>query len=173
MSTSEYLAFIPLLVYGLGLTNLLGEWKRIFDRNQMFLPYTLMTLFLTEIAVYNVFIYHHVLEQLAGLSYYKYLVLLITPFLFYLATLVFTPEPGDDTREHFIKRMPLFYSLVALWTAGNFLSGLDESLTMNIVRIIFIVIVLLAGFTKKIWLIYVLIFMWVVSILMRGAVIAI
>jgi hypothetical protein len=173
MSTSEYLVFIPLLIYGLGLTNLLGEWKRIFDRNQMFLPYTLMTLFLTEIAIYNIFIYHNVLSLLSGLSYFKYLALLITPFLFYLATLVFTPEPAENTKEHFIKTMPFFFTLVALWTAGNFISGLDESLSVNIVRIIFIVIVSLAGFTKKIWLVYVLIFIWVFSILMRGAVIAI
>ena len=32
MSTTEFLAFIPLLIYGLGLTILLGEWKRVFDR---------------------------------------------------------------------------------------------------------------------------------------------
>jgi hypothetical protein len=173
MSTSEYLAFIPLLIYGLGLTNLLGEWKRIIDRNQIFLPYSLMTLFLTEISVYNIFIYQRVIGTLEGLSYLKYLALLITPLLFYLATLVFTPDPGANTKEHFIKRMPLFYFLVALWTAGNFISGLEDSLVMNISRIVFIVIVSLAGYTKKIWLVYVLIFIWLISLLIRGSVISI
>ena len=109
MSTSEYLAFIPLLVYGLGLTNLLGEWKRIFDRNQIFLPYTLMTLFLTEIAIYNVFIYQRVIEKLAGLSYFNYLALLITPFLFYLATLVITPEPGDRYKGELLQKNAIVF----------------------------------------------------------------
>ena len=173
MSTSEYLAFIPLLIYGLGLTNLLGEWKRIFVWNEIFLPYTFMTLFLTEIGVYNVFIYQRMLAKLEGLSYINYLLFLVIPVLYYLATLVFTPEQGDNTREHFIKRMPLFYTLVALLTASNFIYGLDKSMYVNISRIIFLVVVALCGFTKKIWLTYVLIFIWLVSFLMRGAIIAV
>jgi len=31
METTEYLAFVPLLIYGIGLADLLGEWKRLFD----------------------------------------------------------------------------------------------------------------------------------------------
>jgi len=173
MSTSEYLAFIPLLIYGLGLTNLLGEWKRIFVWKEIFIPYTFMTLLLTEIGVYNVFIYQRMLAKLEGLSYVNYLLFLIVPILYYLATLVFTPEQGDNTREHFIKRMPLFYTLVALLTASNFIFRLEESRYVNISRIIFIAIVALCGFTRKIWLTYVLIFIWIISFLMRGSVIAV
>ncbi len=139
MSTTEFLAFIPLLIYGLGLTLLLGEWKRVFDRSEVFLPYTLMTLFLTEIMVYNVFIYERLIEQLAGLSYLHYLVFLISPILFYLAVLVFTPEPGDKTKEHFINRMPLFYVLIALLTATNFFYKLEESIYVSISRVVFII----------------------------------
>jgi hypothetical protein len=127
MSTAEYLAFIPLLLYGLGLSTLLGEWKRIFDRKEMFLPYSLMTLCLTEIAIYNVFIYSRLLDKLAGLSYLHYLILLISPFLFFLVAHVFIPEPEKNTKDHFIKRMPLIYSLMALLIACNYLYGLEES----------------------------------------------
>jgi hypothetical protein len=172
MSTAEYLAFIPLLLYGLGLSTLLGEWKRIFDRKEMFLPYSLMTLVLTEIAIYNVFIYSRLLDSLSGLSYLNYLTLLISPFLFFLVAHVFTPETGKNTKDHFIKRMPLFYSLIALLTACNFIYRLEESKYINISRIIFIVILALCGFTRKIWLTYVLIIMWVLSFLVRGSIIS-
>jgi len=172
MSTAEYLAFIPLLLYGLGLSTLLGEWKRIFDRKEMFLPYTLLTLCLTEIAIYNVFIYSRLLDKLEGLNYLHYLILLISPFLFFLVAHVFTPEPEKNTKDHFIKRMPLFYSLIALLTACNYLYGFEESRFANISRIIFIIVLLLCGFTRKIWLTYVLIIMWILSFLIRGSVIS-
>ena len=172
MSTAEYLAFIPLLLYGLGLSTLLGEWKRIFDRKEMFLPYSLMTLCLTEIAIYNVFIYSRLLDKLEGLSYLNYLILLISPFLFFLVAHVFTPEPEKNTKDHFIKRMPLIYSLIALLIACNYLYRLEESRYANISRIVFIIILLLCGFTRKIWLTYVLIAMWILSFLIRGSVIS-
>jgi hypothetical protein len=172
MSIAEYLAFIPLLLYGLGLSILLGEWKRIFDRSQIFLPYTLMTLSLTEIAVYNVFIYSRILDQMSELNYLEYLLLLISPFLFFLVAHVYTPEPGDDTKEHFIKRMPLVYTLIALVTASNFIYNLDKSLSISIGRIIFIIVVLIAGFTRKIWITYVLILIWLVSLFLRGNIVS-
>jgi hypothetical protein len=172
MSTTEFLAFIPLLIYGLGLTILLGEWKRIIDRNEIFLPYTLMTLFLTEIMVYNVFIYERLIEHLAGLSYLHYLVFLISPILFYLTVLVFTPDPGDKTKDHFIERMPLFYVLIALLTATNFFYRLEESIYVSISRIIFIIVVVICGFTRKIWLTYVLIIMWLITLIFRGTIIS-
>jgi hypothetical protein len=172
MSTTEFLAFIPLLIYGLGLTILLGEWKRIFDRKEIFLPYTLMTLFLTEIMVYNVFIYERLIEQLAGLSYLHYLVFLISPILFYLTVLVFTPEPGAKTKDHFVERMPLFYVLIALLTATNFFYRLEESMYVSISRIVFIIVVIICGFTRKIWLTYVLILMWLITLIFRGSIIS-
>jgi hypothetical protein len=172
MSTTEFLAFIPLLIYGLGLTILLGEWKRVFDRSEIFLPYTLMTLFLTEIMVYNVFIYERLIEKLAGLSYFHYLVFLISPILFYLAVLVFTPEPGDKTKEHFIDRMPLFYVLIALLTATNFFYKLEESIYVSISRIVFIIVVIICGFTRKIWLTYVLIAIWLITLIFRGIIVS-
>lgn len=172
MSTAEYLAFIPLLLYGLGLSTLLGEWRRIFDRTEMFLPYSLMTLVLTELAIYNVFIYSRLLDKLAGLSYLSYLTLLISPFLFFLVAHVFTPEAGKNTKDHFIKRMPLFFNLIALLTACNYIYGLEESRYVNFSRLIFIVILVLCGFTRKIWLTYVLIIMWVLSFLIRGSIIS-
>jgi hypothetical protein len=172
MSTSEYLAFIPLLIYGMGLATLMAEWKRLFDPAEIFLPYSLLTVVLTEIAFYNVFIYQRLIDRFAGQNYLHYLILLISPMLFFLVAHIFTPGSGDKTKDYFIKRMPLFFSLLALLVASNFIYGLEESMFINIGRIVFIIVILLCGFTRKIWLTYLLVFMWLLSFLVRGSIIS-
>ena len=72
MQPSEYLAFIPLLIYGLALADLLGQWRRFFEREYFYLPYFLVTLIFTEVAIWNVFIYLGVTKQLEGISYFQY-----------------------------------------------------------------------------------------------------
>jgi hypothetical protein len=172
MSISEYIAFIPLLIYGMGLATLITEWKRLFDPAEIYVPYSLLTVVLTEIAFYNVFIYQRLIDQFAGQSYLHYLILLISPMLFFLVAHIFTPGSGDNTKEYFIKRMPLFYSLLALLVASNFIYGLEESRFINIGRIVFIIVILLAGLTRKIWLTYLLVLMWLLSFLVRGSIIS-
>jgi hypothetical protein len=145
------------------------EWKRILDPAEIFLPYTLLTIVLTETAFYNVFIYQRLIDQFAGQSYLHYLSLLISPMLFFLVVHVFTPESGDNTKDYFIKRMPMFYSLLALLIASNFILELEDSKIINISRIVFIIVMVLCGLTRKIWLTHVLVFMWLLSFLVRGA----
>jgi hypothetical protein len=170
MSTTEYLAFIPLLIYGMGLTTLLIEWKRLFDPKEIFLPYTLLTLILTEVGIYNVFTYERLVNQFAGQSYLNYLIFLASPLLYFLVANVFTPEARENTKEHFIRRMRLFCTLFALFAASNILYSLEESLTASISRIILILVLVLAAFTRKIWLTYVLAVIWVISFFFKASV---
>lgn len=173
MSSSEYLAFIPLLIYGLGLTILLSEWRRIFNLHEIFIPYTLFTLVLTELAVYNVFIYGHVLDKFAEKTYLGYLGLLVSPILFYLAAHVFTPDPGENTKEYFLRRMPMTFSLFALLVGSNFIYDLEESPLFNLVRILFMILLLVAGFTRKIWITYLIVAIWLVTFLFRGSLLSV
>ena len=53
MEAPEYLAFIPLLFYGIALADLLGQWRRFFDGDYFYLPYFLTTLIFTEVAIWN------------------------------------------------------------------------------------------------------------------------
>ena len=57
MDPAEYLAIVPLLIYGIGITDLLGQWKRIFNKDGRFPLYIIYTIILTEVAIYNVVIY--------------------------------------------------------------------------------------------------------------------
>ena len=167
MEASEYLAFVPLLIYGIGLADLLSEWKRLFDPKEWYLPYSLFTIMLTEVAVYNIFIYRQLIEQLPGKSYAGYLLFLIPPFLFMLATVSFTPDKESSTKEYFIKRMPVFFFLLALFIGSHFLFTFHESPFVLINRIAIVVILLITGFTRKIWLIYIVALMWLVTFILK------
>jgi len=169
MDATQYLAFLPLLVYGLGLTALMSDWKRHFDLKQFYLPYTLLSIVITEVAVYNVFIYIQLIAKFQYESYLNYLSYLVSPFLFFMSAHVFTADPGVNTKEYFTKRMPLFNSLFALLITSHFIYELVESKYATIMRVVFIVIIIGVGFSRKPRLTYLVIFLWAASLFIRGS----
>lgn len=171
MSPTDYLSFLPLLIYGIAIADLLSQWKRLFDFNTFFLPYALFTIMLTEVALYNVFIYAELIQDLEGLSYGMYLIYLLPPFLFMLVTNIFTPDKGDDTRLYFLKQRPLFFSLLSVFIGTHFLFDFNES-GQEYTRIVYIVIIFSAGFIKKIWPTYLIFAIWLISIFAREGVMA-
>ena len=167
MESSEYLAFIPLLIYGLAVAELLGEWKRLFNKKQWFLPYLLLTIIFTEVAIYNVFIYLRLVNEMVGQTYLSYLVYILPPFLFLMMVNSFTPEKGDVTKDYFVKNMPVFLTLFAAFVATHFLFGFEENSVTIIGRIVTIVAVLLTGVFRKAWVIYLLTVLWLVLLSSR------
>jgi len=127
-----------------------------------------MTIFLTEIALYNVFVYAELLDTLKGLTYYRYLLTLLPPFLFMLTTNVFTPDKNSHTRDYFQKRRPVFFTLLALFVSCHFLYDFEENLTTVLGRILGIIVILIAGFTRKNWTIYIVIIAWLILFLFRA-----
>jgi hypothetical protein len=172
MDATEYLAFLPLLLYGIALADLFSQWKRFFNPEKWFLPYLLFTIILTETALYNVFIYAELIDELAGLSYFQYLSYLLPPFLFMLTTNNFTPDEDSDTEKYFRKQMPVFFSLLALFVSSHYLYDFDENLSMLIGRFIAILFILIAGITRKIWLFYVLVALWFFLLFVKGGMIS-
>jgi hypothetical protein len=172
MSATDYLSFLPLLIYGIAIADLLSEWKRLFEKKEFFLPYALFTVMLTEVAIYNVFIYAELIKDLEGLRYGQYLIYLLPPFLFMMVANVFTPDKGEDTRLYFIKQRPLFFSLVSVFMATHFLFDFNEAPNLVYIRLIYIAIFFVVGFIKKIWPTYVVFALWLISIFIREGVMA-
>ncbi|HBH25184.1 MAG TPA: hypothetical protein DDY13_17410 [Cytophagales bacterium] len=167
MESSEYLSFIPLLIYGLAIADLLSEWKRLFDKTQWYFPYLLTTIVLTELAIYNVFIYANLISELEGTSYLSYLKYILPPFLFLLMVSSFTPEKGDDTKEYFIRNMRIYLLLMAVFIASHFLFDFKEGRFVITLRTLMIVAVLLGAILRKVWMIYVLSLLWFILIFIR------
>lgn len=167
MTTAEYVAFVPLLLYGIGISILMAEWKRLLNYKEVFLPYSIFTVALTETALYNVYLYIQIVDQIQGITYFSYLGMLLPPFLFLIATHAFTPEPGVATREYFIKAMPVFFTLMALFVGSHFFYTLDEPTMFHIIRAIAVAVLIAIGFTRKIWIVYVLGVLWFISFLVK------
>jgi len=172
MEATEYLAFLPLLIYGISLADLFREWKRFLNLKEIFLPYLLLTIILTETALYNVFAFAGLLENLEGQTYSSYLLYLAPPFLFMLATSFFTPEEGSDTKEYFMKNMPVFLTFFALFAASHFLYDFNEPGIFKGIRIFGVVVILLTGFLRKKWMVYLLCAIWLFSLFSKGGVIS-
>jgi hypothetical protein len=171
MQTQDYLAFIPLLLYGIGLADLLAEWKRLFDPKSLFVPYILITIMLTETAVFNVFSYLSVVNTMENIGYIDYLWNLISPFLFLVTVNSFTPDKEADTKEYFLSRMPIFMGLLAVFVGTHFLYG-GEFSKMGIVRLIFIAFFIAIAYFKKMWMIYLLFLFWLATFILKASAVA-
>jgi hypothetical protein len=171
MDATEYLAFLPMLIYGIALADLFREWKRFLNLKEIFLPYLIVTIIFTETALYNVFVFAGLLENLAGQTYSSYLLYLAPPFLFMLATSFFTPEENSNTEEYFMKNMPVFLTFFALFAASHFLYDFNEPAVFIGIRIFSIVYILLTGILRKKWMVYLLGAIWLFSLFIKGGVI--
>lgn len=168
MDTTQYLAFVPLLIYGMGLTTLMIDWKRIFEPGQIFLPYTLLSVVLSEVAIYNIFIYIRLIGEFKEHNYISYLLFLLPPTLFYITANVFTPDGGTETKTYFINRMRLFFTLFAVMIGSHFLYDIEVTNHATIIRLVYIAVLLLIVILKKTWMSYVVVFLWLISFIVRG-----
>ena len=92
MKASEVLAFLPLLIYGIAIAELFSQWKRFIDFKSLYLPYTLLTILLTEIALYNVYLFSQLVGEINTMNYKRYLLYIVPPFIFMISIYIFTPE---------------------------------------------------------------------------------
>ncbi|RLB53106.1 MAG: hypothetical protein DRJ42_12845, partial [Deltaproteobacteria bacterium] len=51
MDIIEFLLFIPLLIYGIALSQLLSQWKRIFDFKNFYGPFVVTVVAVTVVAI--------------------------------------------------------------------------------------------------------------------------
>lgn len=167
MKASEVLAFLPLLIYGIAIAELFSQWKRFINFKRIYLPYALLTILLTEIALYNVFLFSQLVSEIDSMNYKSYLLYIIPPFIFMIAVNIFTPEKEDDTEVYFKENMPIFFTLIALFVASHYFFKFDEFGMMYLARIIIIVWLLLTGFFRKTWMVYVFVAIWFLLFLNR------
>ena len=168
MEASEYLAFIPLLIYGIALADLLGQWRRFFDRNYFYLPYFLTTLIFTENAIWSVYGYLEVTSHLEGIKYFQYWAYLLQPMLFLIIVSALTPEPEiKDTETYFKKRMPVVFGLMAVYISSHFIANYGVMSQLNVVRLLAIVLCIAMAVSRRAWLVYVVTALWLFSLFAR------
>ena len=168
MDPAEYLAFVPLLFYGISLAELLRQWRRFFDREYFYLPYFVTTVIFTELAIWNVYGYLAAVERLAEASYPQYWAYLLQPILFLLTVSALTPESEEsDTEVFFTKRLRLVYGLMAAFLFSN-LVGSDDALALDRApRLVGIALCIAVAVTRRFEIFYFLAVAWFFGLLMR------
>lgn len=169
MDPSEYLAFVPLLFYGIALADLLGQWRRFFDKAFLYWPYFLTTIMLTEVAVWNVYMYLEVVAHLEGIGYFRYWLYLVQPMIFLITVSALTPEAeNQDTEGYFKQRISIVFGLIAAYIASHFLPAFYHSADFDYVRMISIAICILIAVTRRTWLVYVMAVVWFLGLFLRA-----
>jgi len=167
MKASEVLAFLPLLIYGIAIAELFSQWKRFINYKKLFIPYALITVMLTEVALYNVYLFSQLVSEISMIDYRTYFIYIIPPFIFMIGVNIFTPEKEDETETYFKENMPVFFILMAFFIASHFFFRYEESGSVLLGRIILIVWFLLTGILRKIWMVYVIIALWLLMLMTR------
>jgi len=168
MDPAEYLAFIPLLIYGIAIADLLGQWRRFFDRDQFYLPYFLTTIVFTEGAIWNVYNYLEVVGSLEGILYHQYWGYLLQPMIFLLVVSALTPEADNrDTEGYFKNRLPVVFGLMAAFILSHFFAGFGTTVEITVARGIVIALGIAIAITRRIELVYVLFGAWLLSLIGR------
>ena len=158
---------IPLLIYGIAIAALFSQWKRFINYKNIYIPYALFTVLLTEIALYNVYLFSQLVDEISMMDYKSYLIYIIPPFIFLIAVNIFTPEKEDETETYFKENMPIFFTLTAFFVASHFFFSYEESSVMFFARIIIIIWLLLTGFLRRIWMVYVFVAIWLLLLISR------
>lgn len=167
MNATDVLKTLPLLIYGIAIAELFSQWKRFVGIQRIYPPYVLLTLLLTEIAFYNVFLFAQLVDEIRIMSYRNYLVYLFPSVIFMITVYSFTPEKEEDTETYFIKNMPVFLSLIAIFIASHFLFSFEESTIVTFGRIVVILWLLLTAFYKRIWMVYIFVGLWFLLLFSR------
>lgn len=170
MSFTEYLLFIPLLIYGIVLSQLLGEWRRFFDLANWHWPYIITIVVFTEIAVWNIYTFLGVFTRHDSHSYMTYLGLLSAPFLFLLAVnalLVGEDDDGLVDRTEFRSRMPLSYFFMGCYVALHLTPLLSDGDEFRPVRIVALCMLFGVAGMRKEWMVYPLGVLWLGTLAIR------
>lgn len=167
MKASEVLAFLPLLIYGIAIAALFSQWKRFINYKNIYIPYALFTILLTEIALYNVYLFSQLVDEINMMDYKSYLIYILPPFIFLISVNIFTPEKDDETETYFKENMPIFFILIAFFVATHFFFSYEESSVMLFARIIIIIWLLLTGILRRIWMVYVFVAIWLLLLMSR------
>lgn len=170
MDIIEFLLFIPLLIYGIALSQLLGQWKRFFDIENFHGPFVVTVIAFTEVAVSNIYSFLEIFTARDDHSYLSYLLDLSGPFLLLLAVNALVKDDNHDgivDRDEFHGRMRLTYGFMAAFVAHHLIPGFRADDGILWLRLPAIVVMLAIAITRKEWIVYVLGLIWLVGFILH------
>jgi hypothetical protein len=157
-----------LLIYGIALAELFSQWRRFFEKHYRYWPYVITTVVFIEIAIWNVYLFFLISEDLSEVNYFEYWLFLIQPILFLILVHALTPDPGTKKTEvYFKKRMPVVFGLMGIYIASHLIPGLDSAEMFSIPRLVAIALCVGIALSRKVYLVYLMGILWVISLILR------
>lgn len=165
MANKDYFLILPLLLYGLAISDLVNSWRSFFIKEKRYWPHVITSLLLLEISFWNFYQLDQWMTEDTFMSYFMYFKVLFPPLIFLLVVAVFTPDSDEkDIKGYFQKNMPIIFGGIALFVASHFLLEWDKNI---IIRVLGILTLLATAFFRKEWMIYGVLFYrigsWLVS----------
>lgn len=165
MDIVEYLLFIPLLIYGISLSDLLGQWKHFMDSSAWYTPYLITLIMVTEIGVHNVFVFFQFSPELGTINYFAYWLYLFPPLVFLLMVNCLTHvDDYSNTEEFFTSRIRPIFLLLAAFISMHFMSFIHFDHHLWLPRLLAIFFCVLYAFWQKNIAFYSLVGVWLFSI---------
>ncbi|MBS1543676.1 MAG: hypothetical protein JST14_08590 [Bacteroidetes bacterium] len=166
MSQKEYYLILPLLLYGLGITDLINSWRSFLKPDQRYLPYTLTSILLLDTSFWNFYQLFDWVSEDHFSSYLVYMKILAAPLVFLVVVAIFTPEESTASlKDYFHQNMRPVFALLALFIFLHFTLDPHEYVWQ---RLGAIALLLAISITRKTWLIYLLLGFRVVTLMMAG-----
>ena len=152
MSKEEFFAFMPLLIYGIAVSELIMHWRDYLKADRRYWPHIITGLILLELGFVNFFYLYDTLDQWY-LDYPHFLLRLSSPLLLLLTVSVYTPENDRNVKDYFNANSSILYTLLSLFIIINIITEPDINF-INLIRFIAVLICALIALTKKYWLIW-------------------
>lgn len=155
MSKDEFFAFMPLLLYGIAVSEIVMHWRDYLRKERRYWPHLVTGLILLDLAFVNFYYLYDSLNLLFE-NYVKFLYRLLPPLVLLLTVSAFTPERESNVKQYFIDKMPTVFTLLAIFIGLNTLDEFGYNF-ITLIRLAAIIVCLLLALTRKVWLI----FLWV------------
>ncbi len=166
----NYLLFIPLLIYGTALSEIIGQWKLALLINKKNFHYLLTILVITEMSVGNIYNYFSFFNRDPSHHYLNYLGYLLPPLLLQ-ATIHMYPV-ASSTKEEATSKFDSSFPSIFLVLAGNLAVHLlpqfsNPILLFTVIKVLAIAACLLVFFLKHKWTLYTIYAVWAIGLLAK------
>lgn len=171
MDKIEYLLFIPLLIYGISLSDLLSEYKRLIKDHVLHFKYLITILMLSEVAIFNIYKLYSIINAYDITTYLQYWALLIPPIIFMVLVHIFVIEERheslDSMEQEFQKNIKPTFLLMSVYTATHFIPMMNPDGGIPWVRLLSIGLLWAYIIVRKDLVFYLLMAAWLVSFVLN------
>ena len=148
MSKDEFFAFMPLLMYGIAVSELMIHWRDYLKPGRRYWPHLIFGIILLELAFSNFYFLYDDLDKLF-VNYLSFLARLTPPLVFLLLVSAYTPEENVNVKTYFNDKMRTVFLLLSFFIFLNMIMDLGWN-ELTFIRVSAIAMCLLvAWFNSK------------------------